>query len=361
MKAFLSLGGLGYQNPNFASHFPGQLIGWNGDCAGEIIRYQSSRFAPELLTDPSYLGSIAVIDTEEVEDRWPMPEQAQSFMPHLAGIVVLGRLAESPCAGGHFTLRHYLAANRICGFIPDQPYMLRRALESSDAPSGIISRDPGRIMHRRESGALDIRAIASPQEYFWDLAPGPLPAENINLVVWDFGANYGLLGGLRRAGASLRVVPPDTEPERIIALHPDGVVIAGGPFWAVPADVLSRIERLIGIRPVLAAGSGAILAAHALGLAIEKLHRPHYGAEIAVESTAGEVVTTYQAHTHAVTSAALEKAACRITHVNAADRTVEGFTCPDYDLTAVMFTMTSEGAPALALEFLTGMKREINT
>ncbi len=348
MKAFLSLDRLG--------SFPGHFWGWRARCAGEIAHFQAPSFAPQILTDPSYLDKIIVVDVDRIDNRWPMPEEAQSFMPHLAGLVFLGQLNDSEGAGEHFTLRNYLDINRIPAFVPDDPMGIRRALSRDNGIAAAIGR--GRVSPGRSGAGHNFRTIASPQEYIWDLAPGEMPQEIAGLVVWDHGVNYGLLRALKKVGASLRVVPPDTEPERIIALHPDGVVIAGGPFPAEPGATLSRIERIIGIRPTLAVGTGALLVCRALGIAVEPLSIPHYGSAAMVNESSGGEIETYQAHAYAPSRLSLEKAGCEITHVNANDDTVEGFSCPDYDVTAMIFTMTSESVPRVLREYMAGLQKQ---
>jgi carbamoyl-phosphate synthase small subunit len=349
MKAFLSL--------DSAGSFPGRYFGFNGSCNGEIAHYRAPYFAPQILTDPSYLGKIVVIDAEQINERWPMPDEVQSFMPHLAGLVFLGHEGESLGAGEHFTLGNYLETNRIPAFLPDNPDHVRRAALHGQGIGGAIGH--GRFNSKHAPMPVGFRAIASPQEYIWDLAPGDMPEENTGLVVWDHGVNYDLLRSLKKIGARLRVVPPDSEPEHIIALHPDGVVIAGGPFPAELGETLARIERIIGIRPILAVGNGALLVARAMGVALEQMANQHYGAAMIVNDLDGHNFETYQAHARALSQAALEKAACRVTHLNAADGTVEGFVCPDYDITAALFTMTSEPVPRVLQEYMAGLQKQI--
>ena len=352
MKGYLSLEGVGLIAAPFFVLY--------GSCVREIAHYKAPYFTPQILTDPSYLGKIIVVDVENIEGRWPMPEESQSFMPHLAGLVFLGHVTDPAGAGEHFTLCNYLNMNRIPALLPDDPHGMLQAAKSTRGLFCAIDRDADRAESRLKSGAkpLDFHSIASPQEYIWDLASGDMPEESINLVVWHHGVNNGLLRALRKIGARLRVVPPYTEPERIIALHPDGVVIAGGPYPAEPESSLERIERIIGIRPVLSVGSGALLVTRSLGIPIEPLESPHYGAAITVSDTSGASIETYQAHAFAPSRAGLEKAGCDITHINAADSTVEGFVWPDYDITAMMFTMTSEPVPEVLMEYVEGLQKK---
>ena len=102
-----------------------------------------------------------------------------------------------------------------------------------------------------------------------------------------------------------------------------------------------------------------MLVARAMGIPIEPLESPHYGAAMMVADLSGAPIETYQAHAFAPSRTALEKAGCEITHINAADGTVEGFVCADYDITAMMFTMTSEPVPEVLREYVAGIKNEV--
>jgi carbamoyl-phosphate synthase small subunit len=349
MKAYLSLHGIGL--------FSGQYFGWAGSCSGQVIRFQSPYFAPEILTDPSYHKRLVIADTESFENRWPMPEDCQSFMPHLAGLVLLGNPIESEKEDSHFTLKNYLATNHICGFIPDQSELLRDTLNLASETTGYIDREKSRaethLAQQLEYPKIDLGQISSPQEYFWDLAPGPMPSEEINIIIWDFGVTYGILRDLRKLGCRLRVMPPATSPEDIIALHPDGIIIAGGPL---DTDTLLKVshpaERIAGIRPTLGIGSGALILAKSLGIVPVQLERNHFGAAIAVEDYRGQVVATYQAHSMTFNRTSLAKAGAQITHLNVADGSIEGFWHEELSAAGTLFSMTAEETPAHLQSFV---------
>jgi carbamoyl-phosphate synthase small subunit len=300
-------------------------------------------------------------DCLAIEDVWPLPENSQSYMPHLAGIVLPCDANEVVGIGPHFTLRNYLAENRICGFVPDNPEQLRERLGDRGDVCGGIDREMNRAEQNSVAGArpVDLSLISTPQEFFWDLAPGEMPAEQVNLVVWDFGVPYGLLKSLKKIGARLRVVPSETEPERIIALHPDGIVLAGGPELRESTRLSDRVERIIGIRPVLAVGNGAILASRAMGIEIDPLRHAHFGAMLPVADQNGQELHTYQSHSQSMNRDSALKAGCQITFINSSDGSIEGFVQPDYNLTAAMFPMTAEPIPKAFCDFVSNLKSEV--
>lgn len=354
MRGYLSVQGLGL--------FPGHFLGWSGGCTAEVIHFRSPHFPPEVLTDPTYHRKIVIADSDTIDDKWPSPDDIQSFMPHLAGLVVLGRIRCDENENSHFTLVNFLNTNKISGFIPDRSDLLRDAIKFSG--QAVASLD--RIRERAEgnihifvpSSNTDLRAISSPQEFLWDLTPGELPEERHSLVVWDFGVNYSLLRNLRLLGCKLRVAPPDTSPERIIALHPDGIIIAGGPLESSNMEqFLHSMERIVGIRPAMGVGNGALIMARALGIALTRLESPHYGAAIPVEDHAGRVISTYQSHALTVDRASLLKAGGEISYLNLNDGSIEGFVIRDYAIMAALFAITPENSPRFISEFIASLDK----
>ncbi len=351
MRAYLSLREVGL--------FSGRYFGWQGSRSGEVVHFRSPGFSPEVLTDPTYFGKVVIYESETIEDRWPLPEETQSFIPHLSALVLLGQITESDI-GAHFTLRNYLASNRICGFVPDNPELLRDALSLSGRTFASIDRDHERAsLHSTDpdqAGNFDLKSVSAPQEYIWDLAPGEMPAEKLTLAVWDFGLSYNLLRSLKKLGCRLLIVPPEASAEHITALHPDGVVLAGGPLdEAVMANLSPRVERIVGIRPTLGVGNGAVLLGMTMGIKLRTLETPHYGAAIPVEDHAGKVVPSYQAHSLALDRRSLVKSGAVITHINVKDGTIEGFANHDLAAQGTMFSMTSEPTPSFLQEFVASL------
>ena len=295
-----------------------------------------------------------------------MPEDCQSFMPHLGGLVLLGKLSQNDSSDTHFTLKNYLNSNRICGFIPDQIELLRDTLNFAGDVAGAIDREKiaAESLAQAESdnpGKIDMKIIAAPQEYLWDLAPGPMPSEQVNIVVWDFGLNYGMLRDLRKMGCRLRVVPPTTSPEQIIALHPDGVIIAGGPVdQNILESSMHRVERLVGIRPTLGIGGGAMILARALGIAPIPLERAHFGSDMKVEDFRGQIFATYQAHSMSLKRSSLTKAGALITHLNVRDGSIEGFGHSEFSASGTLFSMTGEPIPSHLHNFISGLNKTFN-
>ena len=85
--------------------FPGRLFGHIGGAGGEAVYFQSYFFCWDILTDPAYHGRIIISNSYEVENRWPMPDDIQSFMPHLGGLVLLGSRSVGACTDKDYRSR----------------------------------------------------------------------------------------------------------------------------------------------------------------------------------------------------------------------------------------------------------------
>lgn len=343
MRGYLALRDVGI--------FSGRYFGWAGSCTGEIVHFRSHSFCWDILTDPAYRKKIVITDPVYVENRQPSPEENQSFMPHLSALVLLGAIRESRSDPFEPGLMKYFKSNRICGFIPDRRDLLYDALTFASRATGCLDRDKEQAIINSQKPVSnnhdDLQSVTAPHEYLWDLTTGDKPDEEYNVVTWDFGTSYNLLRNLKKLGCRLRMVPPDTFPEDIVALHPDGVVIAGDSISPESADkIIPRIERLIGIRPILGVGSGAVSLASALGIETASLDTPHFGTAIPVEDIrTGSIEATYQAHSETIDSSSAARSGTKITHINVCDDSPEGYANPEYQVMGSLYSDSFERTP----------------
>jgi len=354
MRGYFAIKGIGT--------FSGSYFGRQGPCGGEIIKFQSINFCWDILTDPTYKKKIVITDSIVIDDRQPTPDEIQSFMPHLEGIVFLGHIGTAGNGSGNDILKRYFESNRIAGFIPDRRELLKDILEFSSPTTGGMGKSREEAIRRSISPVRldkdDLKSVSAPEEFYWDLAPGDLPEEKFVIAVWDFGANYNLFRSLRLLGCRVRIAPPHTDPEDIVALHPDAVVIPGGPAAARNTHVfLPKVERMIGIRPLLGVGGGAALLARALGMETKPIRFPHFGNSIPVEDTeTGKIEASYQTHSMAIDPRSARDSGITITHVNVCDGSIEGFAVPEYETAGSFCLPTVEYLPCYFKSFLNSLK-----
>ncbi len=348
MKLYLGLG--------TGEIFPGKAVGYSEETFGEVILYCSKKFHHEILTDPVYFGRIVVSDSPAVDNRQPMFWEIESYSPHLNGLVILGKLRKIPLQNKSDDLKEYLAVNSITGFKPEQPEKLKMVLQKRGLVFGAISFSPNRVKKMLSRGGFSkrtfnkvkdpIKALSTPLEFYWDFNGNHIEKRYI-VVAYDLGLPYSILRNLSRFGCDIRVVPADVPPEEVIALKPEGILLAGGP--GNPDDMgyaVNNIARLLGLRPILATGLGHNLLALSIGAKLERLKNPHFGSDIKVERETWcngipgkNGYRTNQTHGIGVNRLSVEQAGFKVTLVNPEDGSVEGYDNEDYLVQSYAFSL----------------------
>jgi len=338
--------------------FPGRYFGWEGSCSGETAFFRSRSFCWDIMTDPAFHKKIVITDRVDVDDISPANQESLSFMPHLSGIVFLGNIKSDGDSDRSHGLRSFLEQNRITGFIPDRQDLLFDALRFvGDSTAGLAPRVDDAIGSSLTPAAyqrVDMISVSAPQEYLWDLTPGEKPGDIYNVIVWDFGTSFRLMKTFREIGCGIRVVPADTSPEDIVALHPDAIIISGRPLSGGDVESLApRLHRILGIRPLMGVGGGAVTLARTLGVEVAKLESSHFGSAIPVEEVStGRISSTSQSHSLTPIAKSLEQAGCRVTHVNVCDESVEGFASDELQIIGSLYTEVFGENPPFLDSFL---------
>ena len=206
MKGYLAVKDIG--------RFSGRYIGWAGPCAGDIAYFRSHDFCWDILTDPAFQKKIVIADQIISENRPPMDEEIQSFMPHLSGVVFLRDPQSNSEDSNYGSLTAYLNDHNIPSFLPDRPALIKDILSlSKPSTAGIDTNGDNALSltnNRITYNIDDLKSVSAPHEFYWDLTAGDYPPEEKTVVVWDFGANYNLLRSLKLLGCRVRVAPPTT-------------------------------------------------------------------------------------------------------------------------------------------------------
>lgn len=356
--------------------FSGDLVCRGDLLPGEVVLYNSAIFQYQILTDPVGYGRIIVSDSEFIDNRWPFLNEIESYSPHLKALVMLGELRNTPIQDNHYNLVNYLRTNGITFFKPDEPTQLKSLLNQCGPVRGIITDDLTEInqlyLKKTPQDLLSypsypqsiddfdpVRKLSTRLEFFWDLPDQSAFVEKLrrfSVVAYDFGLAYSILRNIKKLGCDIRIVPADYSPEDVIALKPEGILLAGGP--GDPGGMgyaISNISRLIGLRPILATGLGHLLLAAALGAKIETMKQPHFGVDIEVSRTGisgynvkQPTFATKQSHLLGANRASLEKDGLKITLINSSDRTVEGFENEDYLIQSYAFSLADDDDFTLA-------------
>jgi GMP synthase (glutamine-hydrolysing) len=112
-----------------------------------------------------------------------------------------------------------------------------------------------------------------------DAPPKQAPSDQVVLVL-DFGGQYSQLIArrIRESKVYCEILPYDTDPARIMALQPKGIIFSGGP-GSVYEDGAPRCDPAIFAQgvPILGICYGMQLMAHQLGGAVEQSREREFG------------------------------------------------------------------------------------
>ena len=151
-----------------------------------------------------------------------------------------------------------------------------------------------------------------------------------HIVVYDYGVKWQILRLLADRGCRITVVPAQTSAEDVLALIPDGVLLANGPGDPAVCDyAITAIQKLLtaGI-PILGICLGFQLLALASGGITSKMKFGHHGANHPViDLRSGRVMITSQNHGFSVDEATLPSC-WQMTHRSLFDNSLQGFRAP---------------------------------
>ena len=360
---------------------------------GEVVFQTGMTGYQEVITDPSYRGQIVTFTASHIGNTGTNPFDNEAPAPALAGIVTraLTVLPSSwrdqetlpvflerhgvPCLSEVDTralTRHLRNMGALRGVIAPASVDEKVALGRVRAFPGLTGRDLVREVApeksvRRFHGAPRFARLNDPAAVAWELSDefpfrGDIQAasgeqlvgagKKITLV--HCGLKEGIDSGLRRRGASVRIVTPDATPEEMLTGNPDGLLISNGPGDPDALEgLIKTLRKLVGKLPIMGICLGHQILALALGARTFKMKFGHHGLNHPVRDIqTGAVLVTSQNHGFAVDRDTLKvrlgadiTADAVPTHENLNDGVLEGFAVPDLHLRAVQFHPESQGGP----------------
>jgi carbamoyl-phosphate synthase small subunit len=341
------------------SVFSGISIGAPGATVGEVVFNTAMTGYQEILTDPSYREQIVTLTCPHVGNVGTNPEDAESDRVHIAGLV----LREVPRPPSNFRstqdFRAYLRANKVVAIAGIDTRRLTRLTRDKGAQNGCLMAgaiDPDEALRRARAWpglkGMDLAKVVScakPYEWnrgSWELstnrettregtAPGATaggdlssmtPAGRWHVVAYDFGVKRNILRLLVDRGCRVTVVPAQTPAGDVLALAPDGVLLANGPGDPAPCDYAIRAAREFMARrlPLFGICLGHQILGLATGAKTLKMKFGHHGANHPVQDLEnGRVLITSQNHGFAVDEATLPKNV-QVSHRSLFDGTNQG-------------------------------------
>ncbi|UCZ51799.1 carbamoyl phosphate synthase small subunit [Bacillus shivajii] len=340
--------------------FIGKPLGSTKEQSGEVVFNTSMTGYQEIMTDPSYCDQIITMTYPLIGNYGINRDDFESMIPSIKGMVV----KEAANIPSHFRSRlsidEWLKQHDIPGIQGIDTRKLTKLIRETGTLKGRIcdaNQDIGNVIYELQSNTFSndqVSRVSTKSEFI-------NPGTKERVVLIDFGAKKGIIKDLVSKGYEVIVVPYHTPAKKILAMHPDGVLLSNGP--GDPTDVPEAVEtvkNLLGHVPIFGICLGHQLLALACGAKTGKMKFGHRGANHPVKDIrSGEITITSQNHGYTVLSESLENTSLEITHINVNDETVEGLNHKEVHAFSVQYHPEAspgpEDAKGLFQEFQTMM------
>lgn len=307
------------------SVFKGVSIGADGQTVGEVVFNTAMTGYQEIMTDPSYREQIVTLTYPHIGNVGSNAEDCESDRVHIAGLVLREVPRKASSWRSQLGFSEYLQANRVVAIADIDTRRLTRLLRDKGAQNGCIVAgdaidEAAAIAAARGYPGLkgaDLAKVVSVKQAYtyttgsWALETNrevPLQVERFHVVAYDFGVKRNILRMLVDRGCWITVVPAQTSAADVLALKPDGVLLANGPGDPEPCDYAIAAGREFIARklPVFGICLGHQILGLAAGARTLKMKFGHHGANHPVQDVdTGRVLITSQNHGFAVDEASL--------------------------------------------------------
>ncbi|HUW99650.1 MAG: glutamine-hydrolyzing carbamoyl-phosphate synthase small subunit [Phycisphaerae bacterium] len=334
--------------------FQGKPFGAAGEAFGQTVFYTGVVGYQELLTHPSYGGTLAVLTYPIIGSYGVNESDNESDGVHVRGIVVREYSR---------TFSNFRATGALEDFLKERGVVGIREVDTRAVT--VHLRDEGEMRGAVVSGDFDpqqvarkMKATPSPFEEdlvsqaTWAGSRPPQGAEKHRLAVLNLGVTESLLGQLGALGCSVQVLAASAGPKDLLASDPEGVIVAGGPGDPhIPAKARETVTALVGKVPILGIALGHEVLALALGCRVKPMKAGHRGLNYPVRDLpAGRSHITVQHHSFVVDGEGVPEEV-EVTHKNLNDGSVEGIQSRTAEARGVQFHPSPDetGGPSAIL------------
>jgi carbamoyl-phosphate synthase small subunit len=332
----------------------GEGLGATGAQVGELCFNTAMTGYQEILTDPSYAGQIVTFTFPHIGNVGANDEDVENSSEPAAS-AARGAVLRAPATTpsnyrARLDLSAWMRRRGIVGVAGVDTRMLTARIREEGVMTAVVAHQPsgafdeaaliekarawkgleGRDLARAASGSAAYAEAGG--DWLWNEGFGEGDPQGPHAVVIDYGVKRNILRRLVGAGCRVSVVPATATYDEVMALAPDGVVLANGPGdpaataeYAVPV-----IQRLIEAKvPLFGICLGHQLLALAVGARTVKMAQGHHGANHPVrDETTGKVEIVSMNHGFTVDASTLPDRV-EVTHTSLFDGTNSGFRLKD--------------------------------
>jgi len=331
------------------SVFEGTSFGKAGRAFGEAVFYTGVVGYQEVVTDPSYRGTLVVFTYPIIGSYGVNASDSQSPHGQAAGVIIRDYSPRYSNFRATGAFEEFLRDEGVVGVRGvDTRALTVHLRENGEMKGTIVSGDfdPGEI-------AASMKKSHSPFEkdltdgWTLGLLAGPAGRQ---AALLDVGAARSLVRQLSDLGFA--ATDGGCDMSRIKAAKPLGLIVAGGPGDPRTAKrAVAAVRSALGEMAILGVGLGHGLVALALGCSVSRMKVGHHGANQSVrDHEGGRCIITAQHHSFVVDAGV--PAGVEVTHTNINDGTVEGIRSRGADACGVEFYPSRDdmGAPSAILE-----------
>lgn len=307
--------------------FHGQSFGFQGECVADIIFNTNMMGYQEVLTDPAYCNHIIIMTYPLIGNCGINKKDMNSKKAYAAGLIVKEYSKITSNWQAEDSLSGFMKKYKVVGIEGVDTRYLARIIKKEGIQRGIISTKNSNVKRlinkiKKETDKDLVKVVSCKETYQWQKSK-----TNKRLaVVIDLGTNFSFLDWLSGNNFKVKIVPHDTDYERIIKLNPELIVFSNGPGNPIVyKSIINKAQKLIGKIPIFGFGLGQLVLGLALGAKSYKMKYGHHGSNYAVRDILqNKLYITAQDHTFCLKNNFL-KGDNKITSLNINDETVEGF------------------------------------
>lgn len=329
--------------------FTGRSIGSTKDVISEIVFNTSMTGYLEVLTDPSYAGQAVVMTYPLIGNYGICREDMEAKVSNTDGFIVreLSRL------GSNFrneqSIQDFLVEQDIPGIEGIDTRALTEILREKGTMNGMITTKMPENMEEALAKIKDysVRGVVDKvtTKEIVSYRPGDLNTDsNVSVskkvAILDVGTKFNIARCLLKRGCEVTIFPARTNPEDILAINPDGIMLTNGP--GDPKECTEVIQNLKSLYqsdvPIFAICLGHQLMALATGCDTEKMKYGHRGANHPVKDLeTGRVYISSQNHGYMVKEDSVPSDIAEVAFINVNDKTVEGLKYKNKNIFTVQF------------------------